>query len=125
MAGSDQAFYERGILRITRLILVLGIAGAATLTAWKGYRFGLGFLAGAAFSYLSFWRWQQVLRAIGPGFKPQSAVRLMLRILLLVALAYVIIRFLDLNIAAAALGLLVSAAAVVIEIIYELIYARA
>jgi hypothetical protein len=40
-----------------------------------------------------------------------------------VAAAWVIIKFLGLNVAAAALGLLVSGAAVVLEIIYELIYA--
>lgn len=125
MAENEQAFYERGLHRITWIILALGIAGAAVLIAVRGFRFGFGFLVGAGFSYLSFWRWQRVLSAIGPGFKPQSSVRLMLRILLLVALAYVIIRFLELNIAAAALGLFVSAAAVIIEIIYELIYARA
>ena len=40
-----------------------------------------------------------------------------------VAGAWVIIKFLGLNLAAAALGLLVSGAAVVLEIVYELIYA--
>jgi len=125
MPENDEGFYQRGMRRITGLILALGIAGAIGLTPVKGYRFGLGFLVGAGFSYLSFWRWQRVLEAIGPSFKPQSSLRLMLRILLLIALAYVIIRFLDLNIAAAGLGLLVSAGAVIIEIIYELIYARA
>jgi hypothetical protein len=47
-----------------------------------------------------------------------------LRILATVGLAYVIIRFLGLNVAVAVAGLLVSAAAVLLEIIYELIYAR-
>jgi hypothetical protein len=123
--AENEAVYARGIRRITWLILALGMAGAVALTPLKGFRFGLGFLVGAAFSYLSFWRWQRVLDAIGPSFKPQSSWMLMLRILLLIALAYVIIRFLELSIAAAALGLLVSAGAVIIEIIYELIYARA
>jgi len=125
MAENEAAFYERGVQRITWIILALGILGAAALIATRGFRFGLGFLVGAAFSYLSFWRWQQVLKAIGPGYKPQSSWRLMLRILLLVAVAYVIIKFLELSIAAAAMGLLVAAAAVIVEIIYELIYARA
>jgi len=125
MAENEAGLYQRGIRRITWLILALGIAGAVTLTPLKGFRFGFGYLVGAAFSYLSFWRWQRVLDAIGPSYKPQSSWMLMLRILLLIALAYVIIRFLELSIAAAALGLLVSAGAVIIEIIYELIYARA
>ena len=125
MPASEDRIYERGIRRITWFILTLGIAGAILLTPFKGFRFGLGFLVGAGFSYLSFWRWQRVLEAIGPSYKPQSSWMLMLRILLLIALAYVIIRVLELSIAAAGLGLLVSAGAVIIEIIYELIYARA
>jgi ATP synthase I subunit len=125
MAENEERFYESGIRRITWIILALGIAGAAALTPFKGFRFGLGFLVGAGFSYLSFWRWQRVLQAIGPSYKPQSSWTLMLRILLLIAAAYAIIKFLELSIAAAALGLLVAAAAVIVEIIYELIYARA
>ena len=125
MPGNEPGFYERGIRRITWIILVLGLLGAVVSGAAKGFRFGFGFLVGAGFSYLSFWRWQKVLAVLGTGVKPQSSWRLVLRILLLVALAYVIIRFLELNIAAAAIGLLASAAAVILEIIYELIYARA
>jgi len=125
MPENDERFYERGVRRIPWIILALGIAGAVIFTPLKGFRFGLGFLVGAGFSYLSFWRWQRVLIAIGPSYKPQSSWMLMFRILLLIALSYVIIKFLELSIAAAGLGLLVSAAAVIIEIIYELIYARA
>jgi hypothetical protein len=44
---------------------------------------------------------------------------------LLGALACAIIKFLGLNVAAAVTGLLVSAAAVILEIVFELIYARA
>jgi hypothetical protein len=40
-----------------------------------------------------------------------------------VGLAWVIIKYLQLNVAAAAIGLLVSGAAVVLELIYEMIYA--
>jgi hypothetical protein len=46
-----------------------------------------------------------------------------LRLLALVALACVIIKYLRLNVAAAAVGLLVSGAAVILELIYEMIYA--
>lgn len=123
MADSEQQFYSQVIRRITWTILVLGLAGSVLLAGIKGIRFGFGFLVGSAISYLSFWRWQQVVRALGPGQTKRPAWMFILRILVLVVLAIMIIRFLKLDVAAAVSGLLVSAAAVVIEILYELVYA--
>lgn len=124
MPENEQQFYDRVIRRIGRLILILGLAGAAILSAVQGPRMGLSFLVGAAVSYLSFWRWQVLVGALGPAPKKRSPWIFVLRIVLLVALAYVIIRFLGLNIAAAVTGLLVSGIAVILELIYEMIYAR-
>ena len=67
--------------------------------------------------------WRRAVDAIVPNPKKRSNAFFVIRLLALLALAWVIIKFLGLNIAAAALGLLVSGAAVVLEIIYELIYA--
>ena len=50
---------------------------------------------------------------------------LILRYALLGVGGYVIVRFLRLNLAAALLGLFVAVAAVLLEIVYEIIYARA
>ena len=50
---------------------------------------------------------------------------LLLRYLLLAVAGYVIVRVFRLNLAAALAGLFVAVAAVIIEIVYELIYARA
>jgi uncharacterized membrane protein len=75
-------------------------------------------------SYLSFWGWQQVAAALGPTPKKRSSFGFTIRVILLGALACVIIKFLGLDVAAAVTGLLVSAAAVILELIYELIYAR-
>ena len=122
MPASDQSFYDSAIRRISRLILILGLAGAATLSALQGIRIGSAFLVGAAVSYLSFWRWQQVVNALTAGPKPRPAWRFILRIVILGALACVIIKFLGLNVAAAVSGLLVSGAAVILELVYELIY---
>ena len=124
MPENEQQFYDRVIRRIGRLILILGLAGAAILSAVQRPRMGLSFLVGAAVSYLSFWRWQLLVGALGPAPKKRSPWIFVLRIVLLVALAYVIIRFLGLNIAAAVTGLLVSGIAVILELIYEMIYAR-
>lgn len=125
MAESDPAFYENAIRRIRRLIVILGIAGAAGIASFRGIPTGFAFLIGATASYLSFLGWQQIATAIGPDIKKKRSPRyFIVRILAFVALAYVIMRFLGLSAAAAVAGMLVSAAAVMLEIIYELIYAR-
>jgi hypothetical protein len=124
MAESDPAFYDRAIRRISRLTLVLGLIGTAATASVRGIRDGLAFLIGASLSYASFWGWQELANAITPGRKPRSSRFFVFRMLALAGLAYVIIRFLGLNVAVAVAGLLISTAAVLLEIIYELIYAR-
>ena len=124
MPLGDQAFYDRFIRRVTWIILALALTGSVVIAIVKEIRIGLAFLIGATVSYGSFWGWRQLVDALTPGPKKRSAISFMVRILLLIALAYAIIRFLGLNVAAAASGLLVSAAAVLLELIYELIYAR-
>lgn len=123
MPENEEQFYEQVVRRISRIILVLGIAVAAGVAAVKGFKTGLAFLIGASISYASFWGWRQIVAAFGPNPKKRTAWFFVFRLVGLVALAYAIIKILGLNIAAAALGLLVSGAAVVLEIIYELIYA--
>ena len=86
---------------------------------------GLAFLIGASLPYASFRGWQHVVAALAPGAKRRKSWRFAFRIVLLGALALVIIKLLGLNVAAAVTGLLVSAAAVVLESVSELIYARA
>jgi hypothetical protein len=124
MPPGDQAFYDRFIRRVTWIILALAIMGSAVVAIVKSIRIGLAFLIGATVSYGSFWGWRQLVDALTPGAKKRSSFPFMARILLLIAVAYAIIKFLGLNVAAAASGLLVSAAAVLLELIYELIYAR-
>ena len=124
MPPADQAFYDRFIRRVSWIILALGFTGSVTIALAKGVRIGLAFLIGAVVSYASFWGWRQVVDAVTPAPRKRSSFPFVLRILLLFAVAYAIIRFLGLNVAAAALGLLVSAAAVLLDLIYELINAR-
>jgi lipid-A-disaccharide synthase-like uncharacterized protein len=94
------------------------------LALTKGIRIGLAFLIGGFVSYISFWGWRQVVDALTPTPKKRSSLPYVLRILAFLVLAYAIIKFLELNVAAAASGLLVSAAAVLLELVFELIYAR-
>jgi hypothetical protein len=125
MQQSDSAFYDQVVRRIGRIILALGLLGAIGTAVLKGIAIGFAFLIGALISFGSFWGWRYVVNAFGPNPKPRRTAFFVFRLLGLVAVAWVIIKFLGLNVAAAALGLLVSGAAVVLEIIYELIYARA
>jgi hypothetical protein len=122
MPQIDQAFYERVVRRIRGLILVLGATGTVVLAIWKGPRAGGGFLVGTAASYLSFWRWQHVVESIGPGKARRSAWLLPLRMALIIAVGYVIIKITGVDQAAAVVGLLLPGAAVTCELLYELIH---
>ena len=124
MAESEQGFYERGVRRISTFILVLGLAGATLLAVVKGIPIGFAFLVGAAVSYLSFWRWQKVVNALAPVPKKRPQWFFIAGVVALVTLAWVIIKFLGLNVGAAVSGMLVSGAAVILELVYELIYGR-
>jgi len=114
--------------RISRLTLALTGAGAAIYFAMAGWRGACGFLLGAIVSYLNF-RWlKRTVNALGEtaGGKPPRAwvaVVLGLRYLLLGLGAYAIVGFSEISLTAALVGLFVSTAAVILEILIELIYA--
>jgi len=126
--ANDPGFYDRVVRRVSRIILVLGVIGAVGIAVYRGVSSGLSFLIGSAVSYVSFSSWRYIANLLVPADGPANPKKrnpalFVIRLLALIALAWVIIKFLGLNIAAAALGLLVSGAAVVLEIVYELIYA--
>ena len=123
MPRSEAGFYDQAIRRIGLLIVALGFLGAVGMALIQGFRAGLAFLIGAVVSYASFRGWQRLVSALVPDTKRRPPW-FIVRILVLTGLAYVIIKFLGLNVAAALGGLLVSAAAVILELVYELIYAR-
>lgn len=119
----QESDYNRFIRNVTGTIIVIGLLGAVGIGAAHGIRIGLSFLIGATVSYISFTGWQRLVAALAPNAKRRSPW-FVIRIFFLIGLAWVIIKFLGLNVAAAAGGLLVSAAAVILELIFELIYAR-
>jgi hypothetical protein len=124
-AARDEVGMERAVGRIWKLIWAIGAGGAVALLAWQGWAWGAGWLIGTAVSALNF-RWlKQLVDAIGgPAAKPRKAVFLGMRYLLLGGGAYVILRFSAISLPAALSGLFVSVAAVIIEILLELAYAR-
>jgi hypothetical protein len=123
MQENDPLFYDRAIQRISWLIVVLGLLGAVAAGFLRGPVSGFAFLVGAAVSYFSFWGWRHLAGALGPGGQKRSSWFFVNRIVVLLAVAWVIIKFLGPHVAAGALGLFVPAAAIILEILYELIYA--
>ncbi|HTM47825.1 MAG TPA: ATP synthase subunit I [Bryobacteraceae bacterium] len=112
-----------------RLTQLMSAAGVAAYFAAGGWRAGLGFLLGALISYLNF-RWlKRTVDALGAleGAKTPSArvaVLLGLRYLLLGLGAYAIVKFSEISLTAALVGLFMPALAVILEILIELFYAR-
>jgi ATP synthase I chain len=123
---SDEPFFERASGRIEKWIAILTFAGALACLFLRGVEWAGGFLAGAAVSYLNF-RWlKKLVNAMGRESGhcgTRSAVLLGGRYLLLGIAGYAIVSFSTLSLAAGFLGLFVPVAAVIVEILYELIYA--
>jgi hypothetical protein len=109
-------------------MFVLTAVGAASAFFLRGLPWALGFLVGAAFSIVNFRSFEKIVSSIGvvTGGKPPkriSTVLLGVRYFIFVAVAYGIIKFFEANFLAALAGFFVCVAAVIIEILYELIYA--
>ncbi len=126
MTDADAARIEKAFGRIRAGTVVLAAVGTVLIFWLKGWPWGGGFLAGAIGSILNF-RWlEQIAASLGPGARrPERrfAVFFGLRYILLGAGGYVIVKVFGLSGLALLAGLLVSAAAVLLEMIYELIHA--
>jgi hypothetical protein len=127
---ADDAFFECAVWRMRRSALWL--SGAGTIAAWllAGWACGLGFLAGGLASYANFHWLHRMTATLGSsdgaitGPRKRMVLFLCLRYLLLGLGGYVIVKFFRLNLTAALVGLFVVVAAVILEILYEMIYAR-
>jgi hypothetical protein len=119
---------ERAVGRIFRVTMALSAAGGAVYFASGGWRAGFGYLLGSLIALANL-RWlKRTVYALGEaaGGKPPSsrvAVFLGLRYLLLGLGAYAILRFSEISLTACLVGLFVPTAAVILEILIELIYA--
>ena len=116
---------SRAMTRIRKLIGALGVGGTAAALVWRGWQGGGGFALGAVISWLNF-RWlHQIVDALaGKGVRKRLALIAGSRYLLLGGAAYGILRFSKISRPAALSGLFVTAAAVIVEIIFELRHAR-
>jgi hypothetical protein len=122
----DENYLARAVARMYLYMAVMGVAGVLILLVWLGWRWALGFALGAAASWLNF-RWLKKLvdslaqASTGKPPRNRAAVVLGLRYVLLAAGGYAILRFSEISLTAALVGLFVSAIAVIIEILFQLI----
>lgn len=124
---AEAAVYENALRRIYRGMKWLGCAGALVGLCLRGWQWGLAFLLGAAASYFNFSWLHQAVEALGPDARPTRKrlfVFLGLRYLLLGGVGYVIVKIFGMNGMAALSGLFVPVAAVLLEILYELVHER-
>ncbi len=120
-------FYQRALGRITWLVIILGLAGTVFTWSRHGIRTGAGFLAGALISWFSIHNFREVAGSLGGPVNRRRAIFAVIYVFrygLIGGVVYVIVKYLEVSLMAVLAGLFVSAAAVVTEILYELIYAR-
>ncbi len=126
MSDAEALRVERALGRIRRLMVWLAVLGTAALGLWKGPAWAAGFLAGALAAMLNF-RW---LERVAAGLDPARGTRRLrwavlfgLRYVLLGAGGYAIVKVFGFSGLAILTGLLAAAAAVLAELIYELLHA--
>jgi hypothetical protein len=124
-SDAEQKLFDSALRRIDRMSVVLAAAGCVGCLIWRGWKGGVAFLLGAA-AALTYFRWlKRLVNSLGGTAETRHskkfAVIVGLRYLLLAAGAYVIVNFTPLSLPAALIGLLVPVAAVILEIIFELV----
>jgi hypothetical protein len=118
--------FDKGIARIPGLILALGAAGTGVSGWFGGFPYAAAFFAGAGASYFNFRLLERFVDRLGElaaGAQPvkASGVRVFIQFALFVLGAFVILRISGFNVLVALYGFLVCPAAVIVEILYELI----
>lgn len=109
-------------------MLALAALGAVAAAIYGGWSWLVGFLTGAAFSAANFWLFHRIVRRVGQveaaeeGPRKTSAAAFAMRYLLFAATGYVIVVNFGASLAAALFGCFVAVAAVLLEIVVELIY---
>jgi hypothetical protein len=124
MTEPEAVLYVR---RIYWLALGFGLLGIVVYLGLRGWRPATGFALGALASLGSLWLYERLTRSIEPGpageppRKPWTAGVFILRYVVMIVVAYAIVKALGVNALAVILGLLTSTAAVVTSTIVELL----
>ena len=119
---------DAAVARVPLLIALLGLAGSGVAWHFGGLPYAGGFLAGAVAAYVNFRLIERFVKrlmgalAASPAKPPKAAgFRLFLQLALLLAGAFVILRFSGFNIVVALYGFFVCPAAVMLEAISYLL----
>jgi hypothetical protein len=121
----DELSFERAAWRIGRIMMVIGSLGACVALVARGWQWGAGFLLGAAISGLNFHWLYKLVAGLGSGRPPRHrSVVLGFRYLILGIGAYVILRLSRISLMAVMLGVFVLTAAIFVEVVFEIVYAR-
>jgi len=124
-----EQFYRNAMRRIYVHLLWTSLAGSVGTVLWRGWRDAVGFAAGAAVSTVNFRWFHKLVSALGQEGGPSrskagTAWLLGFRYLIFGLAGYAIVRYFRIGPAPLLAGLLVVVAAVLLEILYELFYAR-
>ncbi len=117
-------FNERALRRIRLLTIAVGVTGVAVFWFRQGARPATGFLMGSALSILNFQGLSMLANAIGGSSKPGplAALLIALRYVLIGCALYVIVMVLGFTPTPVLAGLLASFGAVILEILFELLF---
>jgi ATP synthase I chain len=120
-------FHDRALARIIRIGAALGIIGTVVMWIRFGTKTAVGFLAGSLLSLLNFHGLRRVVDGLSGNSKPgmrATPVFWAFRYILFAGIGYVIVKGLGINLMPILAGLFVAAAAIILEILYEITYAR-
>ena len=123
----NAAPWEAAMVHLVRLVPIVGGSGTIGAFFFFGWRYAAGFLIGAAISWFNFQLLHRLVLALGMGGSRPSTFTgfmLMARYLLLGGAGFAIVRVLEIDLLALFAGLFTPVAAVLISILYEIIYAR-
>jgi hypothetical protein len=129
---SKADYYDRALTRIVRIGAAMGVAGTIVVLVRFGPKTAVGFLAGALLSLLNFHGLRRVAEGLSPtpaNPSPRAGMRAspifwVFRYFILAAIGYVIVKGLGISLMPILAGLFVAAAAIIVEILYEITYAR-
>ena len=125
---TEEAFYPAAMRRIYRILAVVSVAGILGAIFLRGVSHGIGFAIGAAASAVSFRFMHRAVDMLGrqDGKRPRMLAAWLFgfRYLIFGVMGYVIVKYFSISAVAVVTGLLVVVAAVLVEIIFELLYAR-
>src|SRR5258708_3215778 len=115
-----QEWYARSLKKMEHFALIIAVVGIALMLVNAGWRNAVGFACGAAMSHFNFWLWKRVVANVGePGGGDPNVALVGLRYLLIGGAVFAIIKFLDVSALAVLVGLLVTVAAALAEIVRQ------